>query len=349
MKVNCLEKDLKNLQEQNIGLQEKVNQLQVQLSNVASRIETIEKSSGNRPIQMYMYGDSTAPQERMNLSEVPPNLSSEDEDYMGMYSPAKSPSTYMSNMYPTPSHPRPFPSTDLLPSQANKSYTNEASTSQQYPQLPPTLPYHTPAFPYHTPPLPYHAPPLPYKSPPELPSSQVHPGQQLTPQGNTKCHPIKPKKNANTLPSAAIIKESLIPPTQACTKYYKLLKISKAPTLATKLARDSFFGEDVLRWCTVMSCREQPGPPIQELNELKQAVFEKFLQYWPNPVEFEDLWAQCVDAIGQLCKRLRKSSGQWHACTVHQWRIQGGARGAGAPPLAWSKNFFGLVVVVYTW
>ena len=106
-----------------------------------------------------------------------------------------------------------------------------------------------------------------------------------------------------------INKDSLISPTQAFAKYHKLVVVSKAPTLTTKLAQDAFFGEDVLRCCTVMGCREQPGLPIRELNELKQAMFAKFPQYWPNPVEFEVLWTLCVDAIGQLCKRLRKATG----------------------------------------
>ena len=184
-----------------------------------------------------------------------------------MYSPATSPSRYMymymymSNMYPTPNRSSPFPSTGLHPSQANSSYTNKASTSRQCPQLPLTLPnhnktfpYHTLPLPYHTPPLPYHTPPLPYKSPPELQSSQVHPCQPSTTLGDTKCPPIKPKKNTNTLPSADIINELLIPPTQGCIKYHKLLKISKASTLATKLVRDSFFAEDVSGHCTVMGC-----------------------------------------------------------------------------------------------
>ena len=122
------------------------------------------------------------------------------------------------------------------------------------------------------------------------------------------CNVIRPKKNANILAGNTINKNKLIPLVQASAKYHKLIVVSKAPTLATKLARDTFFGEDILRQCTVMGCREHPGLPIEELNELKQAVFSKFPQFWPNPVEFEDIWTQCADAIGQLCKRLRRSS-----------------------------------------
>ena len=64
--------------------------------------------------------------------------------------------------------------------------------------------------------------------------------------------PIKPKKNANILSSTSINRDSLISLTQTFAKYHKRVVISKAPTLATKLTRDAFFGENVLRRCTVM-------------------------------------------------------------------------------------------------
>jgi len=46
-----------------------------------------------------------------------------------------------------------------------------------------------------------------------------------------------------------------------------------------------------------MGCREYPGLPIDELNELKQALFTKFPKFWANPVEYEDVWSCCVDSI----------------------------------------------------
>ena len=122
-----------------------------------------------------------------------------------------------------------------------------------------------------------------------------------------KCNIIRPK-NTVTLPSTKIDKDRLMTPPQAFTKYHKLILVNKIPTLATKLARDAYFGAEVLRRCTVMGCREQPGLPIQELNELKQAIFSKFPQFWSNAVEFEEIWVHCTDAIGQLCKRLRRGS-----------------------------------------
>ena len=252
-----LEKDVKNLQEQNMRLQEEVDLLKVEQCSILRRIEAIEEVMRNKPVQV-----------DKGVSAVPEG-SSDDDSYT--YSPVNSPAKCMPPLYQTPSRIGHFPPTYLPPSIASSSHLSPAYMSQPVPHFPPPLPYHT---------------------------SPV-----------AKCNPVKPKKNANNLPSAAIIKEALISPSQAFAKYHKLLVVSKAPTLATKLARDVFFGTSVLRRCTVMGCREQPGLPVKELNELKEAMFTKFPQYWANPVDFEEVWAQCVDAIGQLCKRLRKSSG----------------------------------------
>ena len=44
-------------------------------------------------------------------------------------------------------------------------------------------------------------------------------------------------------------------------------------TLAVKLANESFVGNEVLKRCTVMGCRDYPALPLKELNELKQVIF----------------------------------------------------------------------------
>ena len=77
-------------------------------------------------------------------------------------------------------------------------------------------------------------------------------------------------------------------------------------TLAQKLAKEAFFGEKVMAQCTVLGCRDQPGLPTDELKQLKATIYGLFPQYWASPSEFEVIWANCVDAIGQACKRLRK-------------------------------------------
>ena len=197
-----------------------------------------------------------------------PEEFSDDDSYI--YSPIYSPAKSMPPLYQTPAQVGHFPPTYYPPIIANSSHISPTYMPEPVPHFPPPIPYHT---------------------------SPV-----------AKCNPVRQKRNTNTLPSAAIMKEGLISLSEAFAKYHNLITVSKAPTLATKLAREVFFGTGVLRQCTVMGCREQPGLPVQELNELKEALFMKFPQYWANPVGFEEVWALCVDAIGQLCKRLRKSS-----------------------------------------
>ena len=82
---------------------------------------------------------------------------------------------------------------------------------------------------------------------------------------------------------------------------------SKVGTLSVKLARQAFFGDDVLKRCTVHGVREFPGLPCTELRQLKETIFQLFPQFWKNPAEFESVWCTCVESIGQACKRLRSN------------------------------------------
>ena len=87
--------------------------------------------------------------------------------------------------------------------------------------------------------------------------------------------------------------------------YFKLHVESKAPTLAVKLARECYFGESVMKLCTPMGFRDEPGLPLNELWELKKTVFNIFPKFWACPVEFEPLWTSCIDALGHACRRLK--------------------------------------------
>ena len=119
------------------------------------------------------------------------------------------------------------------------------------------------------------------------------------------CPKLVHKQADKCLPSTAVVKQKLLSPAVVIAKYPKLLVANKAPTLAMKLARDAYFGEEVMARCTVMGCREYPGLPCDELSSLKETIFGQFPAFWTNPVEFESVWVACVDAIGQACKRFR--------------------------------------------
>ena len=148
---------------------------------------------------------------------------------------------------------------------------------------------------------------LPQPLPQPLPQSPLQPNVQSQLQPSTpKCIPLQSKVNTNCLPSSQIDKTKLKPAEEVVAKYRTLRGESKAGKLAVRLAKESFFGEDVLAKCTVGGRRDLPALPVDELNELKQTMFLQFPNYWPTPQEFEGVWSTITEAIGQAAKGLRK-------------------------------------------
>ena len=106
--------------------------------------------------------------------------------------------------------------------------------------------------------------------------------------------PIKLRATANNLPSCSIDKSSLVPPEDVIWKYPKLKGESKAGKLAVKLAKEAFFGDEILIQCAVSGCRDLPALPVQKLTELKQMILMQFPKFWNSPQEFEQLWTRLV-------------------------------------------------------
>ena len=119
---------------------------------------------------------------------------------------------------------------------------------------------------------------------------------------------IRTKPGNTYLPSSTINKQKLKSASDVILKYPKLRSPSSVGTLAAKLAREAFFGEQVLAKCTVAGDRDLPGPPVQELQQLKQTLLAQFPEYWRSRYEFEPFWKTSSDSIWQLCKRLRSNS-----------------------------------------
>ena len=192
----------------------------------------------------------------------------------------------------SPTIPTPV-STSTWPSQppcgpwyAQDSPTIQASRST-WPSQPPCAPHS------------YNAQESPSVQGPVMSTSTQQSRSSTTPKPNSIL------KVCNPLPSSAIQKEKLKPPSEVISSFPKLRGENKAGTLAVKLARLAFFGDEVLVQCTPGGGRGVPGLPIAELNLLKEAMFGQFSQYWGNPSEFEGVWNNCFNAIGQACKRLR--------------------------------------------
>ena len=81
---------------------------------------------------------------------------------------------------------------------------------------------------------------------------------------------------------------------------------SKISLLTIKLAREAYFGDDVLRRCTPRGWQNMPALPHRDLNELKMTVFQLFPSYWTKSECFEKTWMTAQEALAQACKRLRK-------------------------------------------
>ena len=91
---------------------------------------------------------------------------------------------------------------------------------------------------------------------------------------------------------------------------------STVTTFALTLARESFFGEDVMVQCTSHGYGDTPGLPLLELLQLKEEVRRHYPKYWNSPQEFELKWKACTESISQGCKRMRKKS------LKKKWTIQ---------------------------
>lgn len=151
---------------------------------------------------------------------------------------------------------------------------------------------------------------LPLPRNPFRPLQQNHTPNQIIGAGVSQCTTAPPNRKVATtkLPSSKINKGQLLQATTVIRKYPGLVYECKIGTLATKLAKEAFFGDDVLIQCTVSGERDYPGLPVEELMQLKHAVYMQFPQYWNSPQEFEPLWTKCKAAIGQACKRLRSNN-----------------------------------------
>ena len=86
-------------------------------------------------------------------------------------------------------------------------------------------------------------------------------------------------------------------PDLVVEKYIGLKTPAMMSRLAVKLARESFFGEEVMEQCTSQVL------PKTELCNLKLYLVQLFPSL--SKPEFEGYWKTCVTSIGQACKGIR--------------------------------------------
>ena len=141
------------------------------------------------------------------------------------------------------------------------------------------------------------------------PSSQTinKPSMSVSATAESQAHPMLAvnSRSGNYLPSTAISKQQLRSVDQVIQENYKLCTESSAGTLCQILARESFFGKEVMEQCTPNGARDCPGLPRLELNNLKATMFRLFPRFQSCPEQFEPLWKRCMNSIEQACRHLR--------------------------------------------
>ena len=288
-------------------LEEKVHDMQEVQKTILLRLENIEKLVQSQVVEKRTGCTQDEPSWQHN--------SYNDFDYWrSCYS-----STYHQDTQPhftsplaSPRQP-PLTSTQYQYIQPPYAYVNAlsqfASTlASTQPHLPSPL---ASTQPHLTSPL---ASTQPHLTSPLASTSQLSSTSQYGPNtqdgfGNSmpKALPIWPKPNATSLSSSEINKVDLVATDVFFQRHHNLKGESRAGTLAVKLAREVYFGSQVMSKCTMSGCQDLPGLPTAELGELKQTLFLQFPQFWKNPIEFEPLWSKCVEAINQSCKKIRQT------------------------------------------
>jgi hypothetical protein len=108
------------------------------------------------------------------------------------------------------------------------------------------------------------------------------------------------------LQSNAINKSALSPMSSVVEANLDLLaQEAKIPTMASVLAREVYFGEEVMAQCTAQGYGNKPGLPAAEMQELKGEMRKLYPNYLSNSLVFEEKWTKCQESISQACKRAR--------------------------------------------
>ena len=106
--------------------------------------------------------------------------------------------------------------------------------------------------------------------------------------------------------SSAINKTMLQPEEVVLKNNAKVVgKERKTKTLALILARECYFGEDIMIQCTAQGHGDRPGLPLNELMLLKEQIRITPPQFWSAPYEIEQVWSKCLEPTSQGCKRIR--------------------------------------------
>ena len=148
------------------------------------------------------------------------------------------------------------------------------------------------------------------------PVSSLHSTSQILSPNSTTSSLLSPNSTTSLLspnstsPSPGQLQsgvpQTLLPVQEVLDRNKNLVRVSRAGKLSVKLAKEAFFGEEVMRQCTPLGMRGLPALPKEELARLKTTLIGLFPAYRRNPAEFEEVWESCIVSIQQACKRLIK-------------------------------------------
>ena len=114
-------------------------------------------------------------------------------------------------------------------------------------------------------------------------------------------------KENNPLPPIDF--KELCLPDDVVNCYSNLCCKSKIKSLAIKLACEAFFGPKIMERCTVKGICSNHALPKKELNNMK--LYLKNLcvpKIVSTVIEFEVIWKNCLESVGQSCKTLRNKN-----------------------------------------
>ena len=95
----------------------------------------------------------------------------------------------------------------------------------------------------------------------------------------------------------------LISADAARLKYDRYVCKEKLSRFAVKLAKEVYFGPDVMAACTMQGTKIYHRIPEKELDELKEFIYRQAVPaIYKSRLDFEAGWKDCWYAIGQSCK-----------------------------------------------
>ena len=117
---------------------------------------------------------------------------------------------------------------------------------------------------------------------------------------------MSPPPPQPTLPLAPLPIPQYMPlkrPEAVIAQNIHYLKKDTIGRVATKLARYSYFGEDILARSSVGGAVDRHPLDSQKLGEMKSLLKSKFPQ--ESPTEFESTWARCIESLYRMCNYFR--------------------------------------------